>query len=618
MEFRSIPKPIASEDIELINGEKFINDFDSFCNLEDANKRLPSIRKTGEAARFLFSPTQCKEFVSKLVKEIEKEETVSIKVIAIQQLIYFIEKCHSENINLYNELYGLMKELVKDETEEIALAAKDVMKKLGEYLNEDKEIEEYLDQVDSLIGNVDGFISSIGLDLLNYFAAKSSKENVKKFIFNRLKKMSQSIQFIMRKGAVTTFPAILSNIEEEDVPEVLSIFDELSKDSVYSVRKTCVVVLNQILNIFTNNKPKVLEYIIQFIEDNSRYVRFQVIVNFGKFIQFIGKDLINQKIIDFFNNNCGNEADSEQQYYAAYYFVTLIQTIGANQWNLVADSFSKLALSIHWKNRKCIASSLHLLAHEVGNEITMSYLIPALDKYLQDYEEIQEISMMHVVDFIPILGQEKSVTIITLLQKSVQSPDWRIRKSIAKQLGLLAQSTPMYSSYVEEICVALLIDNVNKVRHAAAKRMGEVINAFLTCGYVGASSLIQKLTDMSKDPMKVRRVDFVTVATSLFVALPPDQFNPYILPSLELASKDKVSEIRIAVATNIKKVMEKHEHYNDEIKKLSEQLKQDEDVDVKFIMENGPIELFKTKKIIAPVVEDPCERIVSFEGFGRK
>ncbi|EMD45167.1 protein phosphatase, putative, partial [Entamoeba histolytica KU27] len=64
MEFRSIPKPIASEDIELINGEKFINDFDSFCNLEDANKRLPSIRKTGEAARFLFSPTQCKEFVS--------------------------------------------------------------------------------------------------------------------------------------------------------------------------------------------------------------------------------------------------------------------------------------------------------------------------------------------------------------------------------------------------------------------------------------------------------------------------------------------------------------------------------------------------------------------------
>ncbi|EMS13837.1 HEAT repeat domain containing protein [Entamoeba histolytica HM-3:IMSS] len=562
MEFRSIPKPIASEDIELVNGEKFINDFDSFCNLEDANKRLPSIRKTGEAARFLFSPTQCKEFVSKLVKEIEKEETVSIKVIAIQQLIYFIEKCHSENINLYNELYGLMKELVKDETEEIALAAKDVMKKLGEYLNEDKEIEEYLDQVDSLIGNVDGFISSIGLDLLNYFAAKSSKENVKKFIFNRLKKMSQSIQFIMRKGAVTTFPAILSNIEEEDIPEVLSIFDELSKDSVYSVRKTCVVVLNQILNIFTNNKPKVLEYIIQFIEDNSRYVRFQVIVNFGKFIQFIGKDLINQKIIDFFNNNCGNEADSEQQYYAAYYFVTLIQTIGGNQWNLVADSFSKLALSIHWKNRKCIASSLHLLAHEVGNEITMSYLIPALDKYSYSYKNA--------------------------------IPDWRIRKSIAKQLGLLAQSTPMYSSYVEEICVALHVVDV------------------------GASSLIQKLTDMSKDPMKVRRVDFVTVATSLFVALPPDQFNPYILPSLELASKDKVSEIRIAVATNIKKVMEKHEHYNDEIKKLSEQLKQDEDVDVKFIMENGPIELFKRKKTITPVVEDPCERIVSFEGFGRK
>ena len=41
------------------------------------------------------------------------------------------------------------------------------MKKLGEYLTEENQIEEYLNYIDSLIENIDGFISSIGLELLN-------------------------------------------------------------------------------------------------------------------------------------------------------------------------------------------------------------------------------------------------------------------------------------------------------------------------------------------------------------------------------------------------------------------------------------------------------------------
>ncbi|ELP85305.1 serine/threonine protein phosphatase 2A 65 kDa regulatory subunit A beta isoform, putative [Entamoeba invadens IP1] len=618
MEFRSIPKALPAEDIGLENAEKFLADFDHFSQQEDSEKRTPSIRKMGDAVEFLLSPEQTKELLTKAIALIQKEEIASIKVIAIQQIVLFVTKCHEGNISVYDELYPLMKDLVMDETEEVSMAARKVLKKLGEYLTDESQIEEYLKFVDGLIGNVDGFISTSGLDLFNYYSAKAQKEFVKKFIFGRLKAMTESVQFVMRKGAVSVLPAVLSNIEESDIQTILELFEKMSSDSVFSVRKTCAVVLIQIFKVFENNKQKVLEYIEKFIDDKSRFVRFQIIANFGKICQFLGKEYVSEKMITFFISNCASTSDSEQQYYGAFYFVTVLQTIGVEKWSLLTSSYEQLALSVHWKNRKCVASSLHLLANILGNEITLAYLIPALDKYLYDYDDIKQVAMMHVVDFIPILGQARSVSILTLLQNAIKTPDWRIRRTVAKQLGSLAEYTPQYSQYVEEICVSLLVDNVNKVRHAAGKEMGKVINAFLTNGYVGASALIQKFTDMASSPIKVRRVDFVTVATALFLTLPPDQFNPYILPSFDLASKDKVSCVRVAVATNIKKVMEKSKNYGEEIKAIAKRLEEDEDSDVRCIIKNGELNLFKRKKQSNKVVEDPSAFVETFEGFGRK
>lgn len=359
-----------------------------------------------------------------------------------------------------------------------------------------------------------------------------------------------------------------------------------------------------------------MDYILTI--QQSRYVRYQVIANFGRFIQFIGKENIDDEIIQFFIDNCSADADCEQQYYAAYYFVTLLQTLGSEKWPVLAQAFSQLALSIHWKNRKCIASSLHVMAKILGNDVTMSYLIPALDKYLCDYEEIKQIAMMHVVDFIPVLGQEKSVTIITLLQNSVQSTDWRIRESVANQLGLLAETTPLYAVYVEEICIALLLDNVTKVRNAAALQMGSVVAAFIKNGYTGVNMLVQKLADMMNSPLKTQHVDFVTIAGALFRQLKADEFKSFVLPALVIAAHDKVSSVRATVAKVIKTVMEGHENYTDELKAIAEELAKDEDEDVKYIMGHGPIEIFVTREPEKSVVEDPCLRIVSFEGFGRK
>lgn len=292
----------------------------------------------------------------------------------------------------------------------------------------------------------------------------------------------------------------------------------------------------------------------------------------------------------------------------------MLEVIGASKWESIAPAFNNLTLSNHWKNRKCFASSIHLIAKIVGNEITMASIIPVLDKYLYDYPDIQQVAIAHVVDFISILGQEKSVMIIQLLQNSVQSSDWRIRRAIAKQLSVLAASAPMYAQYIQEICIALLIDNVTKVRHAACKQMGNVIISFLKSGYVGANDLIQKLTDMVNAVNKTQRLDFIYVATSLYEVLPADEFNPYILPALQKVATDKCSEIRAVVANCFVEKISKLPNYDGPIKEIADKLAQDPDPVVKDIMANGPIKLFQ-KRTEQEGLVDPATKVVKFEGF---
>ncbi|KAL7722023.1 serine/threonine protein phosphatase 2A 65 kDa regulatory subunit A beta isoform [Entamoeba marina] len=600
MEFRSIPKPVASDDIELVSAEKFIQEFDNFSSIEDSAKRLPSIRKTGEAAQFLFNAEQCASFVPRLITIINNESVVTIKVIAIEQLIRFIENMHNSNISAFNDVYPTMKTLIMDETEEISIAAKNVLKKLGEYAD-DNDVTDYLNFVDELLKSSDGFISSAGLELIVYFAAKSKPENVKKHIFDRLKQMSEDIQFSERKGAVSIIPAILSNIDESDLPEILSIYERLSNDAVFSIRKACAHILTTCLTAFPD-KETVVSYAEKFSKDKSRFVAFEIITHFGELAKFLGKTHTTTPLLEFFVANSQTPSDSEQQYFASYHLSAVLSTMGMDSWPILKNAFSSLSLSIHWRNRKCIASSLHDIAAVVGQEETLKS---------RNFNE-------KIVKFIPILGEEKSVTIITLLQNAVQSPDWRIRKAVSKQLGDLALATPMYAQYVEEIAHALLLDAVADVRHAAAKECGKVVTAFLNAGYVGVSAMIQKLNEMAKSERKTTRIDYSAIAAALANELPPDQFVPHILPSLLEVAHDKVDEVRIAVATNIKMKIEQSKNYNEEMKKIVEELEKDSCAEVVEIIKNGPLNLFKRKVVAKEIVVDPAKIVTSFEGFGKR
>ena len=85
-----------------------------------------------------------------------------------------------------------------------------------------------------------------------------------------------------------------------------------------------------------------------------------------------------------------------------------------------------------------------------------------------------------------------------------------------------------------------------------------------------------------------------------------------------MSVNDKVSQVRVAVATCVKKVMEGHEHYVDEVKNVVGVLENDEDEDVRKIMKDGAFTMFKRKEENKSVVVDPCEEKPTFEGFGRK
>jgi len=198
-----------------------------------------------------------------------------------------------------------------------------------------------------------------------------------------------------------------------------------------------------------------------------------------------------------------------------------------------------------------MSSSLHLIPSIIGQEQTLEHIIPILDKYLTDLEDIRQVSMRHIVDFMEVLNEEQSTTILTLIQQTIQNPDWRVRKYISKQLGELAKNGKSFAQYIDDICTSLLVDPVYKVRITAAKQMGSVLCFFDEMNYVNLNVLIQKIRDVVDDQLKARREIVVFVVVSVLLKVKIDKFLDWFGNSFEILLNSKFFQTRVLFAREL-------------------------------------------------------------------
>jgi len=110
-------------------------------------------------------------------------------------------------------------------------------------------------------------------------------------------------------------------------------------------------------------------------------------------------------------------------------------TLGKDKWPDLKRLYKILVKDNQWKVRKTLSYSLHEVAKILGPELTEEELLPVLENFLKDSDEIRNGVLIHLADFIRILNpsvREKCISMLGHIQS--ESNQWRLRKLLATQL----------------------------------------------------------------------------------------------------------------------------------------------------------------------------------------
>lgn len=174
-----------------------------------------------------------------------------------------------------------------------------------------------------------------------------------------------------------------------------------------------------------------------------------------------------------------NQADNDIPFHCAYNFPAVLLTQGKKSWPKLQALFLQLIRDSRWKVRRTLAFSLFEIARILGPQTTESELIPVMNHFLKDINEVREGVLFNMPKFFKVLTPEKRELYIDILaQSKIDSQDWRKREVLASQLkkyAKLFKPETVYKHYVP-LFYNLCQDPVAEVRIAAARTVGSFLN----------------------------------------------------------------------------------------------------------------------------------------------
>lgn len=192
----------------------------------------------------------------------------------------------------------------------------------------------------------------------------------------------------------------------------------------------------------------------------------------------------------------------------------------------------------------------------------------AFDFFLQDVEEVRMGVLNNMASFLsslPASSRRVYLPLLCEIATRTAPSQWRPRETLAKQLPALLPLFPLSAlhSVFLPLSFALLEDPVAVVRERVFLAFGPLYDAFAKEeeeeeeeeGGKGREALLRRLAGMANAETYVKRQLFVHVALTLpstSRTLPRDLFLRQVLPRLLLLARDRVSNVRISFARDVR------------------------------------------------------------------
>ncbi|XP_029051724.1 serine/threonine-protein phosphatase 4 regulatory subunit 1-like isoform X2 [Osmia bicornis bicornis] len=248
-------------------------------------------------------------------------------------------------------------------------------------------------------------------------------------------------------------------------------------------------------------------------------------------------------------------------HHCAFSFPAVALTLGREHWCYLQPTYKLLLNADQWKVRRTLASSIHEIATILGEELTASDLIPVYDWFIKDVDEVRIGVLKHLATFLKILKPTDRCLYLPRLKEFLVTDNewnWRFREELATQLLEIVNlfGAADVERFIVPLSLELLSDKVAAVRHVALSLVTQIV-AHLSDNERLITALFQELKFSLGVWAKkwIRRQTLVFVCAQLIAnnAISGHRFSQEMLPSLLKLSRDKVPNVRLAVARTLSK-----------------------------------------------------------------
>jgi len=279
--------------------------------------------------------------------------------------------------------------------------------------------------------------------------------------------------------------------------------------------------------------------------------------------------------------------------FCAYNLPAVVLTAGKEKWECLSDAFSELVQDIQWKVRRTLSFSLHEIAMILGPELTKAHLLPALDAFLMDLDEVKVGVLQNLSKLLGVLDQTARGEYVGLLcSLEMESDNWRFRQLLAQQLG------DLFDLYQDDVLEAELYpmflklcrDPVAEVRGSSAMQLPQILSRLKALNVKWKDEFMEELGDLATDRVYVHRLSYVLMSECLVSdeeeeRFDADAFGKDFLPHLVKLAEDSVPNIRQRCASLFSKLATKPSFApRHEVDSCLSSLRADKEVDVLRIM----------------------------------
>lgn len=553
---------VLDGEYQLFNSESDFQIFMTHMSSEIPLQRLVAAKSLGPSSRRFGLKATLHAVVPKVATVAQDKEMVIRQTTADQlgKFCKYMAEASNDSPDIHyviiRDILPCIQAMLLDALE-VRLAAGRSLITIAKILSQDEVFEHVLKIVLHMAHDDSDDHKITALPLIGQLAPICGRQVCMSYLSQDLHALSQDNSFRVRKATVQYFGPICEQVGHDHTEKtLLPIYLTLTKDAIWSVRKGCVESLVDISHaVSKTSKPKLIEVMRGFLQDNSRWVRNTAYELLGPFIATLTSDLISKDFLWYYTNIPNlkpNEADTESSNHCAFNFPAVVLTLGPTRWPELLETYNSLVRKT-FKTRKTLACSLHELGKILGTEITERDLISPLDIFLKDIDDIREGVVRKFAQLLKCVSPTKREEYLATLWELASESDtnWRFRLLLASQLETLVflYSPTIVSEQLVPLAFQLCDDKMSDVRYEAVKAVGHILDVLVKHGQESqVHDVLRKIHMMSSNRTYTKRQLYATLCSHCVNVVSDEMFEKNLLAELCKMDKDPISNVRLTVA----------------------------------------------------------------------